>query len=160
MNRKIILQGILLLLTLLPLCGQAKVYMIVTATNEQLTQFFTTTACTTLKDTYAGSSDADLHAAISGLPATVQNLIVKVKKDGWTTYGGWDKTERTFRIADYKAYSNFRRWTSILGLSYDLSYLDNPTGIYVDAGSYIQVYVGDIPEGQSVLLSEDLHIWL
>ena len=37
MNRKIILQGILLLLTLLPLCGQAKVYMIVTATNEQLT---------------------------------------------------------------------------------------------------------------------------
>ena len=37
MNRKIILQGILLLLAFLPLCGQAKVYMIVTATNEQLT---------------------------------------------------------------------------------------------------------------------------
>ena len=37
MDRNKFLQGILLLLAFLPLCGQAKVYMIVTATNEQLT---------------------------------------------------------------------------------------------------------------------------
>ncbi|MBR1916612.1 MAG: M60 family metallopeptidase [Bacteroidaceae bacterium] len=123
------------------------------ATATQLTQFFTTTACTTLKGNYASMNDAGLRSAMSSLPSTVQDMAIKVKNNSWTTYSGWDKTERTFRVADYKAYSSYSRWTGILGLRYNLARTENPTGIYVEAGDYLQVYVGNIPSGQSVQLA-------
>lgn len=115
------------------------------ATATDLLKVFTTTACTALKDGYA---ESDLAA----LPASVQSLAEKIKNNTWTTYSGWDKTERTFRIADYKAYSSHTRWTNILGLGWSFSRLTNPTGISVAAGDYIQVYVGEIPSGQSIQL--------
>ena len=123
------------------------------ATTSQLTAFFTTTACTALNSTYSSYSDADLRSAMSALPTSVQDMAVKVKKNGWTTYSGWDKTEKTFRIADYKAYSNVDRWTSLLGLKYTFGRLENPTGIYVEKGDYLQVYVGEIPTGETVRLA-------
>lgn len=123
------------------------------ATNTQLTQFFTTTACTTLKGNYASMNDDGLRSAMSSLPSTVQDMAIKVKNNSWTTYSGWDKTERTFRVADYKAYSSYSRWTNILGLRYNLARTENPTGIYVKAGDYLQVYVGNISSGQSVQLA-------
>ncbi len=123
------------------------------AKATQLTQFFTTTACTTLKGNYASMNDESLRSAMSSLPSTVQDMAIKVKNNSWTTYSGWDKTERTFRVADYKAYSSYSRWTNILGLRYNLARTENPTGIYVEAGDYLQVYVGNIPSGQSVQLA-------
>ena len=123
-----------------------------TATADQLTTFFTTTACTELKSDYASMSDADLRSAMSALPTTVQDLAVKVKNNTWTTYAGWDKTEKTFRVADYKAYSSGDRWTGIIGYSHHFGRLSNPTGIYADAGDLLQVYVGDIPDGETVKL--------
>ena len=120
--------------------------------TDQLTTFFTTTACTELKSSYASMSDADLRSAMSALPMTVQDMAVKVKNNAWTTYAGWDKTERTFRVADYKAYSSGDRWTGIIGYSHHFGRLSNPTGIYADAGDALQVYVGDIPDGQTVKL--------
>ena len=123
------------------------------ATATQLTQFFTTTVCTTLKGNYASMNDASLRSAMSSLPSTVQDMAIKVKNNSWTIYSGWDKTERTFRVADYKAYSSYSRWTNILGLRYNLARTENPTGIYVEAGDYLQVYVGNIPSGQSVQLA-------
>ncbi|MBO4802599.1 MAG: M60 family metallopeptidase [Bacteroidaceae bacterium] len=122
------------------------------ATTSQLTTFFTSTACTALKSTYTGYSDANLRSAMSALPTTVQEMAVKVKNNSWVTYSGWDKTEKTFRIADYKAYSSGDRWTTILGCSHHLGRLSNPTGIWVDANSPLQVYVGAIPSGESVKL--------
>ena len=123
------------------------------ATNEQLTTFFTSTACTALKSPYSGYSDAALRSAMSALPTTAQNMAVKVKNNNWATYyDGWDKTERTFRIADYQAYSSSSRWTNLLFLDRTLGRLSNPTGIYVESGDYLQVYVGTIPTGQSVKL--------
>ena len=121
------------------------------ATTEQLTTFFTTTACTALKSPYSGYSDSELRTAMSALPTTVQDMAIKVKNNSWTTYDGWDKTERTFRIADYKAYSSHSRWTSILGYGHLMGRLSNPTGIWVDAGNILQIYVGD-PDGQAVKL--------
>ena len=115
------------------------------ATTTDLLKVFTTTACTELK---SGYSESDLTA----LPASVQELATKIKNNSWTVYDGWDKTEKTFRIADYKAYSSPSRWTSIIGLGYSFGRLTNPTGISVSAGDYLQVYVGAIPSGQAVQL--------
>ena len=115
------------------------------ASTTDLLKVFTTTACTELKGSY---SESDLTA----LPSTVQAMAAKIKNNTWATYSGWDKTEKTFRIADYKAYSSHTRWTNIIGLGYSFGRLTNPTGISVTAGDYIQVYVGEIPSGQSVRL--------
>ena len=117
-----------------------------------LSAFFTTTACTELNDTYKSYSDNALRSAMAAMPTTVQDMAVKVKNNSWTTYAGWDKTEKTFRIADYKAYSSSSRWTNILGLGHTFGRLTNPTGISVSAGEYLQVYVGAIPSGQAVKL--------
>ena len=123
------------------------------ATTSQLTQFFTSTACTELKSTYTSYSDANLRSAMSALPTTVQDLAVKIKNNSWTTYSGWTKTEKTFRIADYKAYSNHDRWKSIFGFkNYTMGRLSNPTGIWANDGDILQVYVGAIPSGQNVKL--------
>ena len=124
------------------------------ASTETLGYFFTTPACTALNSPYSGYSDDDLRTALSALSLSrsVQDMAVKVKNNSWTTYSGWDKTERSFRIADYKAYSSHTRWTSILGLSHSLGRLSNPTGVWADAGDILQVYVGTIPDGQAVKL--------
>lgn len=116
------------------------------ASTADLLKVFTTTACTELRSVY---SESDLAA----LPTTTQALAAKIKNNTWTTYDGWtSKTEKTFRIADYKAYSSHTRWTDIIGLGYSFGRLTNPTGISVSSGDYIQVYVGEIPSGQSVQL--------
>ena len=115
------------------------------ASASQLQAVFTDLSCSTLK---AGYTDKD----VSVLPAATQELVSKIKYNSWATYDGWDKTERTFRIADYKAYSSHERWADILGYSNSFGRLSNPTGIYVAAGDYLQVYVGAIPSGQSVVL--------
>lgn len=117
-----------------------------------LTQFFTTTACTALNSYYAAMTDAQLRSAMSSLPTTVQEMAIKVKNNAWTTYGNWNKTEKTYRIADYSAYSRSTTWAGALVLSYPLGRLSNPTGIYVHAGDVLQVYVGNIPTGESVAL--------
>lgn len=123
-----------------------------TASTSQLTTFFTSTACTALKSPYASYSDGDLTAAMSALPSTVQELALKIKNNTWTTYAGWNRGEKTYRVADYKPYSSSGRWTGIMGYGFSLGRLSNPTGIYAEAGEYLHVYVGDIPSGQSVQL--------
>ena len=122
------------------------------ATNSQLTQFFTSTACTELNSNYVLMSDANLRSAMSALPTTVQDMAVKVKNNDWTTYSGWDKTDMNFRIGTYNAYSKHDRWNNIIGTGYVFGRLTNPTGISVTAGEYLQVYVGAIPSGQNVKL--------
>ncbi|MBO7069498.1 MAG: M60 family metallopeptidase [Bacteroidaceae bacterium] len=122
------------------------------ATVGQLTQFFTTTACTALKSNYAAMSDANLRNAMSALPTSVQDMAVKVKNNTWTTYSGWDKTELDFRVGSHKAYSHHDRWAGIIGCGYVMGRLSNPTGIYAQSGEYLYVYVGEIPSDQNVKL--------
>jgi len=122
------------------------------AAATALEPFFTDMSCSELKDDYVSMSDADLRANMSQLPTSVQDMAVKVKNNAWTTYAGWSKTERSFRVASYKAYSSHEQWPGILGYGYAFGRLTNPTGIYVEAGDVIQVYVGDIPANQVVQL--------
>ena len=125
-----------------------------TAYNALLENYFTDGTCTELKDAYASMDDAALTATMTadGLPAKLQSTALKVKNNTWTSYNGWDKTERTFRVADYKAYGDYWRWTHILKTGYNLGRLTNPTGIYGTENETVMLHVGTIPAGQTVAL--------
>ena len=62
------------------------------------------------------------------------------------------RTEKTFRVADYRPYSDYQRWTSIFKQGYNVARLANPTGISASKGEVLCVYVGAIPSGQTVAL--------
>ena len=122
--------------------------------SNTLQTFFTDGTCTELRSTYASYTDQQLTTAMSnaGLPTVIINMAKKVKNNTWTTYSGWDKTEKTFRVADYRPYSDYRRWTSIFKQGYNVARLANPTGISASKGEVLCVYVGAIPSGQTVAL--------
>ena len=124
------------------------------AYTSKLTTYFTDKTCTALRTTYAGYTDEQLASAMrsAGLPQTIIDMAIKVKNNAWATYGSWGKTERTFRVASYKAYSDFSRWSGIIGTGYVMSRLTNPTGISAAAGDVITAYVGAVPNGQSIKL--------
>ena len=112
--------------------------------------FFEDKACTVLKAEYAAMSDDELTAAMSSLPADLQQVALKVKNDSWNT----EKMEKEFRIYDYKPYSNPEKWYNIL---YTRLYspLDNPTGICsTSSRSYVYVFVDEVPDGAYIRLTE------
>lgn len=125
-----------------------------TVSIELLETFFTDAACTELREAYAGMDDATLREAMSALPESVQEMALKVKNNTWETYAdGWDKTERTWRIAQYKAYSDNVAWAGKIGAGYVLGRLSNPTGINVAKGDLVTIYVGnDAPAGTEIKL--------
>lgn len=122
--------------------------------STALQTFFTDGTCTQLRSPYATYSDANLRSAMTsaGLPSALVTMALKVKNNTWTTYSGWDKTEKTFRVAEYQPYSDYQRWTSILGQGYYVGRLANPTGVSASNGELVYVYVGSIPSGQTVAL--------
>ena len=121
--------------------------------TEKLAKYFTDGTCTTLKDAYKSVTDETLTSDMTsdGLPAQVRNMALKVKNNTWTTYSGWDKTEKTFRVADYQAYSDNDKWTQIFKIGYKLSRITSPTGISASANSTIFLFAGPIPANQTVM---------
>lgn len=115
----------------------------------EVSNFFADQACTELKAEYQDMSDAQLTSAMGSLPATIVEMALKVKNNSWTTYAGWDKTERTYRVAAYKPYSDYSKWSyDIIKTGYYFGRLSNPTGISAKAGDIITIYVDDdIPQG-------------
>ena len=112
--------------------------------NAALPAFFTDLSCTALQPTYAAMSDEELRTAMSTLPMVLQDIAVKVKNSAW------GHREKEFRIQEYKAYSDPDYWAKIL---YTKKYgrLNNPTGIYGNAGDVLYIFVGsDIPEGATL----------
>ena len=129
-----------------------------------LSTFFEDNACTAMKETYKGMSDADLRKAVAekGLPEQIQDIAVKVK-NGWT-----DETDAAissqFRIQDYQAYSAAGpwRWRNVdeatnkcTGLeASQINDMCNPTGIYTTGRDVLFVFVeDDIPTGCTLRLS-------
>lgn len=112
--------------------------------NATLPTFFTDLSCTALQPTYAAMSDEELCTAMSALPTVLQDIAVKVKNSDW------GHREEEFRVQDYKAYSDPDYWAKVL---YTKKYgrLNNPTGIYGNAGDVLCVFVGgDIPQGATL----------
>ena len=81
---------------------------------------------------------------IDALPGYFANIGFLLKNN---TYDEWEKK---FRIHDYEPYSDVEVWASNL-MTKKYSNLDNPTGIYANAGESLIVLVGDT-HGQTVSL--------
>ena len=107
-------------------------------------------ACTTLKAEYAAKSDAEIIAALEGVPADLQQAVLKVKNNAWDSV----TREKEFRIYDYKPYSNPEVWANNL-FTRPFNRINNPTGISTsDSKSFIYVFVENIPEGTTIDLAE------
>ena len=107
-------------------------------------------ACTTLKAEYAAKSDAEIIAALEGVPADLQQAVLKVKNNAWDNV----TREKEFRIYDYKPYSNPEVWADRL-FTRPYNRINNPTGISTsDSKSFIYVFVEDIPVGTTIDLAE------
>ena len=107
-------------------------------------------ACTTLKAEYASKSDAEIIAALEGVPADLQQAVLKIKNNAWDSV----TREKEFRIYDYKPYSNPEVWADRL-FTRPYNRINNPTGISTsDSKSFIYVFVENIPVGTTIDLAE------
>ena len=107
-------------------------------------------ACTTMKAEWASKSDAEIIAALEGVPADLQQAVLKIKNNAWDSV----TREKEFRIYDYKPYSNPEVWADRL-FTRPYNRINNPTGISTsDSKSFIYVFVENIPEGTTIDLAE------
>ena len=115
--------------------------------NEALTRFFTDGSCAELRPTYATLSDEALADAMAAqLPKEFIDMAIKVKNEAWA------HREKEFRIRSYQAYSDPDYWYEVL-LTTRWGRINNPTGIYGNAGDILYVFVGDaIPAGATLQL--------
>ena len=79
----------------------------IAATVEAL---FEDKACTVLKAEFAAKSDTAIVAALEGVPADLQQAVLKVKNNAWDSV----TREKEFRVYDYKPYSNPEVWANTL----------------------------------------------
>ena len=127
----------------------------ITATDytETLQTFFSDYACTTLKSNYASMSDAQLRSAMGSLPTALQDMAVSVKNNKWDSSKDdtWNSYAKDFRIHEYEIFSNCNLWYNKLKVG-RFSHLFHPTGIKVNMGDYIYLYVEDGPKDTSASL--------
>lgn len=121
---------------------------------ETVNALFEDKAGTALKAEYASKSDEELRALMEGVPAELQDAVLKIKNNSWATEERENLSEKNFRIYDYKPYSNPEEWANIL-FTRAFNRINNPTGIstYNDK-SLLYVFVDEIPEGTEVYLSQ------
>ena len=128
----------------------AKVLDNADAIASKIAALFQDKACTVLKAEWAAKSDADVVAALEGVPADLQAAVLKIKNNAWDSV----TREKEFRIYDYKPYSNPEVWAKNL-FTRPYNRINNPTGISTsDSKSFIYVFVEDIPEGTTIDLAE------
>lgn len=105
--------------------------------DAKLLTVFTDITCCELKP---GITSEQINA----LPGYFAHVAIQLKNG---TYDAWEKK---FRIQDYQAYSDVEVWAEKL-MTKRYGNLDNPTGIYAQAGDSIIVLVGNT-HGQTVSL--------
>ena len=114
--------------------------------NDRLRTFFTDESCSELLPSAASLSDEALVSSMSDLPEVFRTMALKIKN------GTWGHREQQFRIRDYAAYSDPEYWHEVLLITRP-GRINNPTGIYGNAGDIILVFVAeDIPSGASLQL--------
>lgn len=139
-----------------------------------LEALFTDAACTILNSAYTTTSMTDEQLAAdanySALPQTLKNMVKKVRGGNWSeatiapasrpngndndNHNLWTVEDtwgheyaKKFRVQMYEPYSVEGEITSFLGINAHCN-MDNPTGIYANAGEPIYIMVeGDIAEG-------------
>ena len=121
---------------------------------EKVSVLFEDKAGTALKAEYASKSDAEILAALEGVPADLQQAVLKIKNNTWATEARENLSEKNFRIYDYKPYSNPEHWKDIL-YHRPFNRINNPTGICSESDKgYIYVFVDAIPAGTEMYLAE------
>ena len=121
---------------------------------NKVNNLFEDNAGTVLKAEYASMNDDALLLAMDGVPAELQQAILKVKNNTWAVEERANLSEKNFRIYDYKPYSSPEKWMEILYTRY-FNRINNPTGICSQSDKgYIYVWVDNIPEGAFVDLAE------
>lgn len=114
---------------------------------DKMVSYFTNSAATEVTADVQQMNDAALKAKMSadGLPQGLQEVILKIKNQNWQRYNSGRNWEKQFRIASYKAYSEYKydAWARSMGIGYDYGNLTNPTGITVLDGEDLFVFVGD-----------------
>ena len=134
--------------------GYAKIIENSAGIATKVEALFEDKACTTLKAEYAAKSDAEIIAALEGVPADLQQAVLKVKNNTWAVASRENLSEKNFRIYDYKPYSNPEVWADRL-FTRPFNRINNPTGISTtDSKSFIYVFVEEIPEGTTIDLAE------
>lgn len=115
------------------------------AYNARLASFFADNACTRLKETYKSMDEAQLRNEMSGLPEEVIGMAVRVLNNRWHTNDLANRYEKDFRLADYQAHSDPKKWSQreLLPVMGSYSRLSNPTGISGREGETVLVYVDD-----------------
>ena len=128
----------------------AKVLDNADAIAAKVEALFEDKSCTVLKAEWTAKSDAEVVAALEGVPADLQQAVLKIKNNTWDSV----TREKEFRIYDYKPYSNPEVWADRL-FTRPFNRINNPTGISTsDSKSFIYVFVEDIPEGTTIDLAE------
>ncbi len=109
-------------------------------------KFFTDDSAEELAAPYATMSESELRGALDGqLPTTLIDYAVRLAADQWSS-----KWEKSFRFGTYKAYGDPDYWSSAMANGVH-GYLNNPTGIRIDNGELLFVFVGDNIPSNSTL---------
>ena len=118
-------------------------------------KYFTNSTATEVTADVKNMSDAALKAKMNDdkLPQGLQDVVLKIKNQSWTSYTSGRNWEKEFRIAAYKPYSenNYNAWARSMGIGYDYGSMTNPTGITARDGEDLFVFLGDdIPQNATV----------
>lgn len=115
---------------------------------ENAKKYFTDDYADALKSPYCDMSDDELRAAMTDMPSAIVDYAVKLRNDKWDS-----KWEKEFRLASYKAYGNPDYWSGAMSNSVH-GQLNNPTGLRVDNGQMLFIFVGDKIPANSTLQIE------
>ena len=120
-------------------CDEMEFYRknIASSLDEKLLTVFQDITCSELRKDVTATKINALPGYFARVATALQN-------------GEYNDWQRDFRIRDYEAYSYVEEWAEKL-MTKKYSNLDNPTGIYAEAGDTLIVLVGDT-HGQSVAL--------
>lgn len=116
--------------------------------NAKLQKYFEDYACTKVRADYATYTEAQLRSAMTAdeLPTILQDMAVRVLTDTWTTKSDkHNKYEKFFRIQDVQCYSDNQKWKEITQVG-PFGELTSPTGIQVEPGDYVYIYVNEAPK--------------
>ena len=113
--------------------------------------FFTDDSAEELVADYAAMDESTLRAAMDGkLPPAIIDYAVNLAADKWAS-----KWEKMFRFGTYKAYGDPDYWSGAMANCVH-GYLNNPTGIRVDNGQLLYLFVGDNIPSNATLEIETL----
>lgn len=121
---------------------------------EKVNELFADSAATVLKPKYAEKSDDEIKELLEGVPANLQEAILKIKNNSWEPAERENLSEKAFRVYEYYPYSDTQKWTEILYHRY-FNRVNNPTGICTkNDKDIIYVFVDSIPEGTTISIEE------